>query len=92
MLSEWELSRMRVRARRPTSARCNIVEYVLTGGWRMVLSRKGRLERKRKKRKYERGNLRASTHGTPEAHSERSGWAHPTPPGGSKIDCPQSNA
>jgi len=27
---------------------------------------------------YERGNLRASTHGTLEAHSERSGWAHPT--------------
>jgi len=74
MLSEWELTRMRVRMRRPTSARCNIsiVEYVLTGGWRMVLSGK------KGKRMYERGNLRASTHGTPEAHSERSGIAHPT--------------
>src|SRR5712675_1703109 len=40
MLSGWELSRMRVWMRRPTSARCNIVEYVLTGGWRMVQSDK----------------------------------------------------
>jgi len=32
MLSEWELSRTRVRVHRPTSARCNIVEYVLMGG------------------------------------------------------------
>jgi len=34
--------------------------------------------RKREKRMYERGNLRASMHGTPEAHSKRSSWAHPT--------------
>src|SRR5712671_7857236 len=40
MLSEWELSRMRVWVRRPTSAHCNIVEYVLTGGWHMVQSGK----------------------------------------------------
>jgi len=35
------------------------------------------LERNGKKERYERGNLRVSTHSTPEAHSERSGWAHP---------------
>src|SRR5712672_973032 len=40
MLSEWELSRMRVWVRRPMSARCNIVEYVLMGRWRMVQSGK----------------------------------------------------
>jgi len=33
---------------------------------------------KTKEREYERGNLRVSTHGTSEADSERSGWAHPT--------------
>jgi len=66
MLSEWELSRMRVRVRRPTSVHCNIVEYVLMGGWRMVLS--GKRETREKT-----GNLQASTHGTPEAHSEHSG-------------------
>src|SRR5712671_3201095 len=36
MLNGWELSRTRVRVRRPMSARCNIVEYVLTGGRRMI--------------------------------------------------------
>ena len=78
MLSEWELSRMRVRVRRPTSACCNIVEYVLTGGWRMVLSGKRETREKTKEENVRKGNLQASTHVTPEAHSERSGWAHPT--------------
>src|SRR5712671_3031344 len=78
MLSEWELSRMRVRVRRPTSVRCNIVEYVLTGGWRMVLSGKRETREKTKEENVRKGNLQASTHVTPEAHSERSGWAHPT--------------
>jgi len=40
MLSEWELSRIRVWVHQLTSAHCNIVEYVLTGGWCMVQSGK----------------------------------------------------
>ena len=55
MLSEWELSRMRVRVRPPTSARCNIIEYALTGGWRMVLSGKRETREKTKEENVRKG-------------------------------------
>ena len=54
-MPQWELSRMRVRVRWPTSARCNVVEYVLTGGWRMVLSGKRETREKTKEENVRKG-------------------------------------